>query len=54
MADKQTSPSSSSLRKGIIVFSLLLACIVAAGFYLWQQSQTLNGQYDQIDKSLSG
>ena len=50
MADnKQSKTQIRSLRKGIIIFALLLASIVAIGIYLWQQSQALNQEYDRIE-----
>ena len=45
--DKQAQ--ARNLRKGVIIFSLLLAVMVAAGVYLWQQSRELGVQYDRVE-----
>ncbi|MCY3804611.1 MAG: hypothetical protein OXF85_01970 [Candidatus Saccharibacteria bacterium] len=39
------------LRKGIIVFVILLASIIATGVYLFSQTQTLHQQYDHIQQT---
>ena len=45
--DKQAQ--ARNLRKGVIIFSLLLAVVVAIGVYLWQQSRELGAQYDRVE-----
>ena len=45
--DKQAQ--ARNLRKGVIIFSLLLAVMVVVGIYLWQQSRELGTQYDRVE-----
>ena len=47
--NEQAQIQAQNLRKGVIIFSLLLAMIVAGGIYLWQQSRELGAQYDRVE-----
>ena len=55
MVKQSTSTKSDvrSLRKGVIIFFLLLIIIGIVGGWLWQESQELSEQYDQIENVLS-
>lgn len=53
MPEKETSKGSvQSFRRGVIVFSLLLALIVGTGVYLFLQANDLNSQYTTIEETL--
>lgn len=51
MAENISKTQAQNFRKGMIIFIFLLAIMVAIGFYLWQQAQTLDNQYDRIKVS---
>ena len=52
MSEDGIKEQDQSLRKGVIIFAVLLALIIAVGIYLMQQAGDLNSQYESIEKTL--
>ena len=52
MAKQLKTSDIQDLRKGIVIFVILLAIIIAVGVYLLNQAKSLHDQYDHIEQTV--
>ena len=51
MASNESDNQTPDLRKGVVIFIVLLAVIVGLGVYLYQQAEGLDDQYDRVEQA---